>query len=208
MFAGTGLAAGRLSAAQRLGSSWELDLLRLRHDYWTLLHVGGTLAPGPHGKDPAALAELQSRIAGLGERAPDPVRRGWARMYQGLIADNLLDRRDLAPEHSAAALRAGENVDLRLEREALRHLGDHDRDNGDLAAAYTRWARATELSSRGGLVPGLLTQQILLAVLARDQGDEAGAAMLAREIARAAGAIGAHRPYAQAVEFLNGATIA
>src|SRR5689334_5743922 len=197
-FAGTALATERLAAAARLGSGWDLDLLRLRHDYWILLHVDGALAPGPHGKDPAALAELCSRIAGLGERASDPVRHGWARMYQGLIADNLLDRRDLAPQHYAAALRAGENTDPRLEREALRHLGDHDRDNGDRAAAYAKWARATELSSRAGLVPGLLTQQILLAVLARDEGDEAGAMMLAREIARAAEAIGAHRPYAQA----------
>ncbi|WP_436533780.1 hypothetical protein [Actinoplanes sp. HUAS TT8] len=202
-FAGTGLAAARLATATRLGHSWDLDFLQLRHDYWLLLHDGDTWTPGPDGKDPAAVEKLRNRAAELEEHAPDPVARGWARMYQGLIADNLLGRRDLAPPHYEAALRAGQSTDPRLEREALRHLGDHDRDNGDRAAAYARWARATELSSRAGLVPGLLTQQILLAVLARDEGDEAGARMLAREVARAADAIGAHRPYAQAVAFIG-----
>ncbi|BCY10349.1 hypothetical protein [Actinoplanes sp. L3-i22] len=190
-FAGTDLATGRLAAAARLGSGWDLDFLRLRHDYLLLLRAGER-------------GDLRDRAAGLAEAAPDPVRHGWARMYQGLIADVLLGQRDLAPAHYAAALRAGENTDPRLEREALRHLGDHDRDHGDRAGAYAKWARATELSGRAGMVPGLLTQQILLAELARDEGDEAGAMLLAREIARTAEAVGAHRPYAQAVEFMNG----
>ncbi|WIM92637.1 hypothetical protein ACTOB_004589 [Actinoplanes oblitus] len=201
-FAGTGLAAARLAAAGRLGSHGDLDLLILRHDYWRLMHPGGTWSPGPDGKDPRQLDELRDRAARLAARAGDPVRHGWARMYQGLIADNLLARPDQAVAHYAAALRAGEGTDPRLEREALRHLGDHDRDNGDLDAAYRRWARATELSSATGMLPGLLTQQILLAVLARDNGDEAGARMLAREIARSAGAAGVTRAYAQATALL------
>jgi hypothetical protein len=49
--------------------------------------------------------------------------------------------------------------------------------------ALERWGRATALGARAGAVPGTLSQQILLAVLARETGDEAGAAMLAREIA-------------------------
>ncbi len=192
-FSGSNLAPARLAAAAPLGSSWDLDFLWFRHDYLIRINAGQD-AP-----------DLRGRAAELGERAPDPVRCGWARMYQGLVEDNLLGRRDLAPAHYEAALKAGETVDLRLEREALRHLGDHDRDNGDLKAAYERWGRATALSSRAGLVPGLLTQLILLAVVARDEGDEAGARMLAREIARAAEAIGAQRPYAQAVAFMNDA---
>jgi type IV pilus biogenesis protein CpaD/CtpE len=54
-------------------------------------------------------------------------------------------------------------------------------------------------------VPGTLSQQMLLAVLARDSGDEAGAAALAREIARWAAAIGAESIKAQATSFLAGA---
>jgi hypothetical protein len=46
---------------------------------------------------------------------------------------------------------------------------------------------------------------MLLAVLARDGGDEAGALALAREIARWAGAIGAVTTEAQANGFLAGA---
>ncbi len=54
-------------------------------------------------------------------------------------------------------------------------------------------------------MPGTLSQQMLLAVLARDTGDEAGAATLAREIARWAAALGAERIQAQATGFLAGA---
>ncbi|MGW7823051.1 hypothetical protein ACWGLF_34150 [Streptomyces puniciscabiei] len=54
-------------------------------------------------------------------------------------------------------------------------------------------------------MPGTLSQQLLLAVLARDAGDEAGARALASEIVRWAEAIGAHRLGAQAAGFLTGA---
>ncbi|BCJ48062.1 hypothetical protein GCM10010168_24220 [Actinoplanes ianthinogenes] len=207
-FTGTALAAGRLAAAERLGKDWDLDFLRLRHSYWDLLDLDAGWSPGPAGRDPGRLADLRERAAELHTRAPDATRGGWARMYQGLICDNLLDRRDLAPEHYRAALHAGQGTDPRLEREALRHLGDHDRDAGDLDAASARWARATELSSRARMLPGLLTQQILLAVLARDGGDEAGARMLAREVARSAQALGMTRVHQQATAFLDGARIA
>ena len=46
---------------------------------------------------------------------------------------------------------------------------------------------------------------MLLAVLARDTGDEAGAVALAREIARCAAALGAERIKAQATGLLAGA---
>ncbi|WP_406364775.1 hypothetical protein [Streptomyces sp. NBC_00645] len=213
-FGGTSLAGARLDAAERAcgegkearpQGDWELDFLRLRHGYLGLVRVDGRFRPGPDGKDPAALTALRTSAENLRGRAPDAVRRGWAEMYLGLVADNLLAERDLAPAHYEAALRAGESGDDLLSREALRHLGDHDHDSGDHPRALERWRRATELGARAGTVPGTLSQQLLLAVLARDTGDEAGAAALAREVARWAGAIGAVTTEAQANAFLAGA---
>ena len=212
-FGGTSLAGARLDAAERAcgegkearpQGDWELDFLRLRHGYLGLVRVDGRFRPGPDGKDPAALTALRTSAENLRDRAPDAVRRGWAEMYLGLVADNLLAERDLAPAHYEAALRAGESGDDLLSREALRHLGDHDHDSGDHPRALERWRRATELGARAGTVPGTLSQQLLLAVLARDTGDEAGAAALAREVARWAGAVGAVTTEAQANAFLAG----
>jgi len=209
-FGGTGLAGARLAAAKkvcdeaRLDGGWELDFLRLRHGHLGLLRVDGVFRPGPDGKDPAALAALRGDAESLRDRAPDGVRRGWAEMYLGLIADNLFIERDLAPVHYQAALVAGESGDDLLAREALRHLGGHDHDNGEHARALERWSRATVLGARAGTVPGTLSQQMLLAVLARDTGNEAGAVALAREIARWAAAIGAVTIEAQANGFLAG----
>jgi hypothetical protein len=212
--------AARLDAAEKAfeephsSGRWDLDFLWLRHDYLGQLRADGTWRFGPEGMDPHALAALRSRAGTLREQAPDEVRRGWAEMYLGLIADNLFGERDLAPGHYEAALRAGESAvsgvsgvsgDDLLAREALRHLGDHDHDRGDHARALERWTRATALGARAGNVPGTLSQQMLLAVLARDGGDEAGALALAREIARWAGAIGAVTTEAQANGFLAGA---
>ena len=155
--------------------------------------------PGPEGKDPEAMADLRHRASELKEHAPDGRRAGWASMYLGLIADNVYGERDAAPAHYTVALREGEeHGDDFLAREALRHLGDHDHEHGDHELAYERWARATELGARAGTVSGTLSQQILLALLARDAGDEAGARLLAREIARWADAIGAKNLAAQA----------
>jgi hypothetical protein len=208
-FAGTALGAGRLATAARLGGdSWDLDFLRLRHDYRVQVLDSGTFRPGPDGKDPDAIAELRARAGELAGRAPDRTRHGWARMYLGLIADNVFAERDAAPDHYAAALHAGESGDDLLAREALRHLGDHDRDRGDLGTARERWERATALGARAGLVAGTLSQQMLLAVLARDTGDEPGAVRLGTEVARWAGAVGAVRLRDQAEEFLTGAPAA
>lgn len=168
------------------------------------MHVDGAFRAGPDGKDPAALASLRGFALSLRDGAPDTARRGWAEMYLGLIADNLFAERGCAPSHYEAALRAGESGDDLLSREALRHLGDHDHDAGDHVRALERWTRATELGARAGTVPGTLSQQLLLAVLARDAGDEPGAAALAREIARWARAAGAATVEAQAEAFLAG----
>ncbi|MFE2685811.1 hypothetical protein [Streptomyces mirabilis] len=226
-FGGTALAGPRLAAAEEFVEvldgeladeahtdiRWDLDFLRLRHGYLGQVRVDGAFRVGPDGKDPDALAALRTHAERLRGQAPDDVRRGWAEMYLGLVADNLFAERDLAPGHYEAALRAGEaggaggshdSCDDLLVREALRHLGDHDHDHGDHARARERWSRATELGARAGTVPGTLSQQLLLAVLAREAGDEAGAVALVGEIASWAGVIGAVTTEAQARGFLAG----
>jgi hypothetical protein len=211
-FGGTDGAAEPIAAAQQAFDGltepvglWDLEFVRLRHAYFRQLLGDGTFRFGPTGKDPAELAQLRRHAEELCERAPDDVRGGWARMYLGLIVGNLFAERDAAPAHYELALRAGESGDDLLAREALRHLGDQDHDDGDHARARERWTRATGLGARGGHVPGTLSQQLLLAVLARDGGDEAAATTLATEVARWAGALGAVRIEAQATGFLAGA---
>jgi hypothetical protein len=212
-FGDTALGARRLAAAEEAfarvdvdrGTRWDLAFAGLRQEYASLVLVDGGFSPGPRGKDPDALVALRRHAEELCAAAPDDVRRGWARMYLGLILDNVLEERDAAPAHYLAALAAGERGDDLLAREALRHLGDHDRERGDHGRAAERWARATGLGARAGLVVGTLSQQLLLAMLARDAGDEAGATVLATEIARWAGALGATRITSQATAFLSGA---
>lgn len=207
-FGGTDLTSARAghAAKQAPDTDWDLGFVGLRHDYLRLVRADGVFRPGPEGKDPEALAGIRRRALALRENGPDEVRRGWASMYLGLIADNLVAERTAAPAHYEAALRAGESGgDDLLVREALRHLGDHDHDHGDHDRAMERWQRATVLGARAGMVPGVLTQQLLLAVLARDTGDEAGATALAREVARWAGAIGMEPVAAQVGGFLAGA---
>ncbi|MFF4544982.1 hypothetical protein ACFY1J_12165 [Streptomyces sp. NPDC001406] len=206
-FAGTDTAAEHITEAKKVvpDGDWDMAFLQLRRDYGRLLLVGGVLSLGPAGKDPESLTALVEGARALHERAPDEVRRGWASMYLGLITDNHFADRAAAPAHYTAALRAAEaGPDDLLAREALRHLGDHDHDAGDHDLALDRWRRATALGARAGTVPGTLSQQMLLAVLARDTGDESGACALATEIARWAEAIGAGRLRAQATAFLAG----
>ncbi|MEU1408592.1 hypothetical protein ABZ471_41005 [Streptomyces sp. NPDC005728] len=207
-FAGTDTAAEPIDAAEKEfpDGDWDTDFLRLRHTYGRLLLVDGTLRIGPDGKDPEELAALLDRAEGLQDSAPDEVRRGWAAMYRGLITENHFADQATAAMHYAAALRAGEDgSDGLLAREALRHLGSLDHDAGDDERAGERWRRATALGARAGTVPGTLSQQLLLAVLARGAGDEAGARALGAEIVRWAGAVGADRLAAQAAAFLAGA---
>jgi hypothetical protein len=207
-FAGTDTAAARIEAAglEFPDGDWDTGFLRLRHTYARLLHIAGTPRQGPAGKDPEALAALRDRARDRYDEAPDEVRRGWAAMYRGLIADNHFADAAAAAGHYAQALRAGaDGVDDLLAREALRHLGGHDHDSGEHERARERWGRATALGARAGAVPGTLSQQLLLAALARDTGDEAGATALATELARWARAIGAERLHAAATAFLAGA---
>jgi hypothetical protein len=213
---GTLEAAARVAAAEPLvrqvpggadGLDWDLAFLGLRHRYAEqITGPAAGIRLGPEGRDLAEPGRLRDEARRLRAVAPDGLRRGWADMGLGWIADNLFGERDLAPRHYEAALAAGESGgDDLLVREALRHLGDHDHDRGDRAAALDRWQRATAAGARAGAVAGTLAQQLLLAVLARDAGDEAGARLLAGEIVRWAAAIGAIRVQAQAAAFLDGA---
>ncbi len=210
LFGRTAIAAGRLAVAERVcGPVWPVEFQRLRIIYFGQLFRDGVFQFGPDGMDPDVLVALDRRAGELAAGAPDPVSAGWARMYHGLILDNLVADRAAAPEHYSAALAAGESGrDDLLTREALRHLGDHDRDDGNLTRARERWERATTLGARAGLVCGTLSQQILLAVLSRDTGDEAGALRLATEISRWAGAIGAKGLHAQAEALIAGERVA
>jgi hypothetical protein len=198
-FADTSLATERLAAVAQPG--WDVDFLRLRRRYREALRDGSgsvdaaLAARSSIGDDLAAAAEA------LGESAPDATRRGWANMYRGLIADNVLGDRPSAPAYYERALGTDDPL---LTYEALRHLGDHDHDRGDHVLARERWEHATALGAGAGAVLGTLSQQLLLAVLARDAGDEAGAVALVREIARWAGALGAKSLEAQANAFLRG----
>lgn len=197
-FGGTNQARERLKVARSHGSGWDLEFMELRIDYRSTIMRDGGFVPGPEGKDPQTMAELRRRAGRLRDEAPDGTRRGWAEMYLGLIADNVFAEQDVAPAHYEKALEAGEAGDPFLAREALRHLGGHDHENGNAERALQRWGRATELGARAGTVSGTLSQQLALAGLARDTGDAAGAALLAREIARWADAIGAPFLAAQA----------
>ncbi|MET7396687.1 hypothetical protein ABZS66_24715 [Dactylosporangium sp. NPDC005572] len=206
-FTGTSCAPDALAKVD--GDGWDVGFLRLRDTYARQLRHPGTPTDASvlmHQdgciKDDASEV-LRQRALALLEAAPDETRRGWASMYLGLIADNVLGDRDAAPAHYTAAL-AASGADPLLRREALRHLGDHDHDAGDHALALERWRDATAAGAAAGNVPGTLSQQLLLAVLARDTGDEAGAVALAAEVERWSAAIGAVRTEAMARAFLDG----
>lgn len=203
-FAGTSAAHHQLTLAAPLAPElddqgrWDLAFVDLRDAY------RAALMPDRSTRAPVPADALSRRAAELAGAAPDAVREGWAEMYRGLINDNVLDKRDAAEAHYLAALEAGAG-DPFLAREALRHLGDHDRERGDHQLALRRWRRATELGAAAGNVPGTLSQQLLLALLARDAGDEAGAVALATETARWAAALGATSLAERVVAFIDGA---
>ncbi|WP_433040081.1 hypothetical protein [Dactylosporangium sp. CS-033363] len=168
---------------------WDLDFARFRCTYYAHLRQRAPF-----------LREEGERFV---ESAPDARRLGWAHMYLGLVYDNVLEERVDAPAHYEIAL-ANSGDDPLLRREAQRHLGDHDHDAGDHADALARWRDATSAGAAMGMVAGTLSQQILLAVLARDAGDEAGAVALATEVLRWSEAIGAARIAGLCRSFLDG----
>jgi len=169
---------------------WQLDFLELQHDYGREL-IGPDGARAADGRDPARAAVLARRAEALAASASDAADGGWAAFYRGLIDDNLTGDRDGAPRWLAQALDAAEQAgDDYLAGEALRHLGDHDEEAGELAQARARWERSTELWARIGNVTGVLAQQILLAQLAIREGRPVAGTAIAQEVSRWAGAIG------------------
>ena len=181
--------------------SWDLAMLHLRRWYADQL-VDGL---GPAGRDLSLVARMSAEAARLRDTAPDEGRRGWACMCLGWFADNLVGDRGEAPRHYAEALALGRRVDdPLLVFEAQRHLGDHAHDDGQHAAALAAWQESAAEAARGGHVLGVLAQQVLLAVLARDAGDEAGARAVAGEALRWAEAVGAVRLAGQLNALLDG----
>ncbi|HEU4947678.1 MAG TPA: hypothetical protein VFT31_11035 [Kribbella sp.] len=175
-----------LEQAPSTDVAWDLALLQLRGEYFAaLLTADGSLQLGPDGRDPTASAALARRAEELRRSAPDDRRAGSVAFYEGLIADNLHGRQAEASAHYTAALelaeRAGDDLLVAL---ALRHLGDHAHTAGNLVLARAQWERSTELRQKAGHVPGVLAQQALLAVLARDEGDRTAAVALATEVHR------------------------
>jgi hypothetical protein len=187
-------------------AAWDVAMHRLRTSYADhLRREDGSLWFGPDGRDPAVRAELRAEASRLRDTAPDDVRRGWAEMCLGWISDNIDGDRDEAPTHYEQGLAAGRAAnDPMLVFESQRHLGDHDHDHGDHESALSRWQESTSEAARAGHVAGVLAQQLLLAVLARDAGDEAGASALATEVRRWAVAIEAIQIARQSADFLAG----
>jgi hypothetical protein len=194
--AGAGILVGRKDR-------WQLDFLELQHDYGReLIGPDGNLPIGPEGRDPARGAALAQRAEALLASAPDEADAGWAAFYRGLIGDNLIGDRADAPRWLAQALEAAAHAgDDYLAGEALRHLGDHDEEAGELEQARARWERSAELWARSGNVIGVLAQQVLLAQLAIREGRHAAGIAIAQEVSRWAGALGLvlHQKHADAV---------
>ncbi|MFI5706871.1 hypothetical protein [Kribbella sp. NPDC051620] len=130
-------------------------------------------------------ADLAERANQLAKTAPDDSRSGHAHFYAGVIADNLLEQPEAAFAAYTTALDLGERSgDDLLISLALRHLGDHAHTSGDLALARVHWERSTELRQKVGHLLGALAQQVLLAVLARDEGNVTASKALATEVNR------------------------
>ena len=207
--AGPRWAPAAIAAAEAIADPdrrWGLDLLELQHEYGTeLLRPDGQAVFGPDGHDPARLTALAGQAEALMRSAPDVAGAGWAAFYRGLIADNLIGDRDGAPAWFTRALEAaGQADDGYLAGEALRHLGDHDEEAGDLERARTRWERSAELWARIGNMTGVLAQQLLLAQLAVTEGRAPAGMAIATEVSRWAGALGLVQCQKQADALLAG----
>src|SRR5580704_9682203 len=130
-------------APRDLSAGFDLELLRLRHDYATEL-FGPDDAPrfGPEGRDASVTGDLASRAARLVVTAPDRGRAAAAMFYGGLIEDNLRGDGAAARSAFAAALTAAEEAGEELTvSEALRHLGYHASEAGDADQARQMWER-------------------------------------------------------------------
>lgn len=187
-------------------SRWDADWLHLRRSYsQAIRNPDGSFRVGPDGRDPEEVRRLLDQAERVQEAAPDDVRRGWVAVCRGWITDNVLADRDAAPALFRSGLEAGRaGKDDVLVFEGQRHLGDHAHDDGDLADARERWRESAAAGARAGHVGGTLSQTLLLAVLLRDEGDEAGARAVADVVGRWATEVGARSVAAQAEGFLAG----
>jgi tetratricopeptide (TPR) repeat protein len=159
---------------------WDFAMLTLRKTYGTALRSSDQPA-----EKVAQGNGLGRQAEALRDSAPDPARAGHAAFYAGVIADNLRTQPAEAFAHYTTALELGERSgDQMVISLALRHLGDHAHTAGDLKLARAQWERSTELRQQIGHLFGALAQQALLAVLLEDEGNPAGAAVLATEINR------------------------
>jgi hypothetical protein len=178
-------AAAALAGAE----DFDLDFLRLRHDYDTELFA--RFEPGAPGTDPAVAARLAERAARMQESAPDSRRRAWAAFYGGLVADLFAGDAETARRRYEQARTAAEEADDDLVLSyALRHLGILAERDGDAATAREHAQRSMELRQRYGCVPHVLAQQLALAELADSDGDKAGARAVAVHVHTWAGALG------------------
>jgi len=182
--------------------AFDLEFLRLRHDYAEELFGPGGRTPrfGPAGRDTAVIEDLAARAGRLRDTAPDRGRGAAATFYAGLITDNLRGDGAAARSAFAAALETADD-DLTVS-EALRHLGYHAAEAGQADQARQMWERSAELRQRAGAVPYALSQQLMLAGLARDTGDLAGARAVAGEVGRWARALDIGILAARAAELL------
>ena len=172
--------------------AYDLEFLRLRHDYAAeLFGPDGRPRFGPDGRDTAVIDDLAARAEGLHAAAPDRSRGAAATFYAGLVEDNLRGDVTAARKAFAAALAAAQEAgDGLTESEALRHLGYHHGEDGEVEQARQMWERSAELRQRAGAVPYTLSQQLLLAGLARDAGDREEARAVAGQVRRWARALG------------------
>jgi hypothetical protein len=172
--------------------AFDVEFLQLRKDYATEL-FGPDDVPrfGPSGRDAAVVEDLAARADRLRAAAPDRGRGAAATFYAGLIADNLGGDGAAARAEFAAALAEAEEEgeDLTVS-EALRHLGYHAAEAGEAEQARQMWERSAELRQRAGAVPYALSQQLLLAGLARDSGNAEEARAVAGQVRRWAHALG------------------
>src|SRR5690606_7713476 len=135
--AGAAVSSGVVGGA---GSAWAVEFLRVRESYARELFAQGTELASLAGRELGDVDALRERMLGVRDGAPDLRRQGWAEFYLGVIHDNLYGARDVAPSHLHAALEAARTTgDDYLAFEALRHLGDHARDDGDAATAREMW---------------------------------------------------------------------
>jgi tetratricopeptide (TPR) repeat protein len=181
----------RLAVAGDPALSFEAEFLTLKHDYAAELMGPDGPRFGPEGRDGRIIDDLAARALGLRDAAPDLRHAAAATFYAGLIEDNLRGDSAAAQSLFARALAEAEQAgDDLVISEALRHLGYHAGEAGHADQARQMWERSTELRQRAGAVPYVLSQQLLLAGLARDTGDPDAARVLAGQVrgwARAAG---------------------